>query len=133
LIEFIENKDSDPKDGVWLVIVFGLSAFIGQISKNYSYFLSYLLAVKIRKTLMSSLYDKLGKVTMESIIKTNSGKIITIISSDIFAIEKQLIFVPLPFIAPLLNAGCFIYIGFKAAWYYSLALVGLVILITISQ
>jgi ABC-type multidrug transport system fused ATPase/permease subunit len=95
--------------------------------------MSYCLALKIRKTLMSSLYDKLGKVSMESVIKTNSGKVITIISSDIFSIEKQLIFVPLTIISPFLNIGCFFYIGFKVGWHYGVALLGIVIIIMLFQ
>ena len=75
------------------MVVFSLSTIIGQTLKNQGLFYVMVVALKIRKALIVTMYDKIGTLSMESLIKANSGKVITLISSDIFQTEKQTIFV----------------------------------------
>ena len=38
----------------------------------------------MRKTLVSAMYDKVSVLSMKSLTETNPGKLITLISADIF-------------------------------------------------
>jgi len=42
------------------------------------------MAINIRKVLVSSIYDKVGKLSIKSLTETNSGKLISLVSSDLF-------------------------------------------------
>ena len=82
------------------------------------------MSVLVRRTLVAGMYDKVVKLSMKSLIETNSGKLITLISSDIFSIERGLMFSPFILAAPFINIACYIFIGFTAGWWYSLAIFG---------
>lgn len=58
------------------------------------------MAVKVRKTFVSSMYDKVGSLSMKSLTETNSGKLITMISADIQSMERGLTYGPMMFTAP---------------------------------
>ena len=85
-------------------------------------FRSYRLALKLRKTLMSALYDKIAELSMESLIKTNSGKLVSVFSSDIYSIERGLYMAPIALGAPIINVFSIILIGLMIGWWYSLGL-----------
>jgi ABC-type multidrug transport system fused ATPase/permease subunit len=87
----------------------------------------------MRRTLISGMYDKVAKLSMKSLIETNSGKLITLISSDIFSIERGLSNAPYILAAPFINIAAYIFLGFSAGWWYSLATFGLWILVFIGQ
>jgi hypothetical protein len=40
--------------------------------------------LRLRKTLMTIMIDKVGKLSTQSMVKTNPGKLIAIIASDIY-------------------------------------------------
>ena len=52
---------------------------------------------------MSALFSKVVKLSMKSITVTNSGKLISLISADLFLIEKGLAVFPIMFAAPFIN------------------------------
>lgn len=72
---------------------------------------------------MVALYDKIAELSMESLIKTNSGKLVSVFSSDIYSIERGLYMSPTAFAAPFINIFCIILIGIILGWWYSLGLV----------
>lgn len=76
----------------------------------------------MRKTLMCLLFDKIGNLSMKSIIETNSGKLISLISSELFAVERGLNMLPMAVSAPFTNILCYIFIGRLVGWWYSLAI-----------
>ena len=78
-------------------------------------------AVKSRKTLMCLLSEKIGTLSMKSMIETNSGKLISLISSDLFTIERGLCITPMIFAAPFINLSAYAFIGSIVGWWYSLA------------
>lgn len=45
-----------------------------------------------RKVLFLALYDKIGKISQNSTMSTSSSKIIGIVTSDIFATAKLIIY-----------------------------------------
>ena len=61
------------------------------------------LSLRIRRVLCAALYDKEVKLSMKSMTETHSGKLISLISADLFTIEKGLSIFPLLFAAPFIN------------------------------
>ena len=70
--------------GVWLVVVYASMVSFGAIFTNYQIFHSYLMSVRMRKVLVTAMYDKVALLSMKSLTETNSGKLIALISADIF-------------------------------------------------
>ena len=64
------------------------------------------MALKVRKGIMSAIYDKVGSLSMRSLAETNSGKLITMISSDLYSIERGLLQTPVFFCVPWIAAVC---------------------------
>lgn len=78
----------------------------------------------MRRTLVTVIFDKVVKLSMKSLIATNSGKLISVISADLFAIEKTLAFSPLIITFPFVNIFAYILIGFTNSWIDSLIVFG---------
>ena len=49
------------------------------------------------------LFDKVTALSIESLAKTSSGKLIAMISSDLFAVERTFTFAPLIIVSPVCN------------------------------
>lgn len=67
----------------------------------------------MRKTIVSSMYDKVGVLSMKSLTETNSGKLITIISSDVFNVERAVTLLPLLPASPIVLILCLFYISWS--------------------
>lgn len=70
---------------------------------------------------------------MKSMIKTNSGKLISLISSELFAIEKGLCILPIVLSAPFTNLLAYILIGITVGWWYSLGIFLFWVVVIIAQ
>lgn len=70
--------------GVWLVVVYACMVLGGAVFNNYQIFYSYVMSIRMRKILVSAMYDKVSVLSMKSLTETNSGKLIALISADIF-------------------------------------------------
>lgn len=108
------------KNGIILLILFGLCSLISQVLRNYQYFLAYKYSVEARRTLLSLIYDKVGKLSMQSLLKTNASKLITIISSDLFQSENGLSYTNFVLASPLINIVAYTFIGIEIGFWYSL-------------
>jgi len=76
------------------------------------------IALKFRRTLVVALFDKVQGLSMKSMTETNSGKLISLISSDLFQIEKGLSIFPLLFAAPFINLfACYLVANQIGIWY----------------
>ena len=64
------------------------------------------------------MYDKVGVLSMKSLTETNSGKLITLISSDIFVIERPLSLTPYLLASPFLVALSLFLIYLSSEWFY---------------
>ena len=74
----------------------------------------------MRRTLVAVIFDKVCKLSMKSLIATNSGKLISVISADLFKSERSLAFSPLVLAFPIVNAFTYCIIGLTSSWYNSL-------------
>ena len=100
-----------------LICGFGATIFVAAFLVNTYIFQGYVMAVKTRKLLVAALYDKIAKLSMKSMTETNSGKLITIISADIFQLERAFSLAPYAFASPFINLFAFVLIGFLAGVY----------------
>ena len=64
---------------------------------------SYMSAIRARRVLVGSLFNKVTKLSVKSMTETNSGKLIGMISADIFAVERGLGFCTMILAAPFIN------------------------------
>ena len=71
----------------------------------------FMTSIRMRRTLVAVLFDKVCNLSMKSLIATNSGKLISVISADLFAAERSLAFTPLIMAFPFVNGFAYIVIG----------------------
>lgn len=70
---------------------------------------------------------------MKSVALTNSGRLISLVSSEIFAVENQIHTLPVVVSAPFINIACYLIIGFYISWWYTLSSFLLWLLIFVVQ
>jgi ABC-type multidrug transport system fused ATPase/permease subunit len=73
-------------------------------------------SIRMRRTLCATLYDKVTTLSIESLAKTSSGKLIAMISSDLFALERTLTFAAMVLVFPVANLFAHVLIGFYFGW-----------------
>lgn len=121
LIRFQRTPEAPVSEGAYLVVVFCLAIILSSIARNYYYYYTSRITIKIRKILISLIYDKTSKLCLRSLVKMNSGKLITMISTEIFTLERGLTMVPLVFAAPFVNIICYVLIIDMIGWYYAVS------------
>ena len=62
------------------------------------------------------MFDKVTTLSVESLAKTSSGKLIAMISSDLFALERSFTFAALILVFPVCNLFTFLYVGSRFGW-----------------
>jgi ABC-type multidrug transport system fused ATPase/permease subunit len=102
LINYVKSDDEDKATGFKQVFLFMGCMFLSLIGRNRYIMLGTRLALMIRRTLVSFLFRKVIRLSMKSICITNSGKLISLISSDLFLVEKGLSTVPVLFASPFI-------------------------------
>jgi ABC-type transport system involved in cytochrome bd biosynthesis fused ATPase/permease subunit len=122
LINYIKDPEAETQEAVIVCSGFTLLVFTAIMFKNKSLDLGFRLGINMRKILIASMYDKLGKLSIKSLTSTNSGKLVTLASADIFMVEKGLAFSPLLISAPLINLLVWILVGIMEGWLYSLVI-----------
>lgn len=83
LIGFIKNPEAEVWEGIGYLAIFATLMFLAAFFRNYYIADGFVIAIKVRKTLIAALYTKISKLSMKSLTETNSGKLVTIVSGDI--------------------------------------------------
>ena len=83
-----------------------------------------MVSIRMRRTLCGVLFDKVTALSVESMQKISSGKLVSMISSDLFALERQLTFSTMILVQPFANLFTFLLIGFNFGWWSSLIVLG---------
>ena len=120
LIGYLNDEDAQLKHGIAYLMVFAAMMCGSVINKNKYIFDGYVQAIKLRKTIIASLYDKVAKLSMKALAETNSGKLVTIVSGDIQSVERALAMVPIVIAAPFVNITAYIVLGLTSGWQYAL-------------
>ena len=91
--------------------------------RNYYIIIGIQFSLKLRRTLVACLFDKCVNLSMKSITETNSGKLISLVSADLFTVERGLAFFPIMISSPILNLiGCYF-----LSYMTSLKIIGIVL------
>ena len=113
------------RDGIIYISIFGASILIGSFLRGYYVFNGYMMGIRGRKVLVTAMFNKVAKLSMKSLTRTNSGKLVTLISSDILNLERSMTMTPMLFSAIALNISCYIVIGYIfQSWVYVAIIVG---------
>jgi len=94
---------------------------------------SSIFSVSIRKCLISVLFDRVNKLSARSIAETSSGKLVSLISSDIFTTEKGLISSPMLVTSPLINVYAFYLLYSTAGWEHMVIVLVIWLLVLLMQ
>mgnify|MGYP000864340044 CR=1 FL=1 len=116
-----------------LVALFSFSILIGSLLRNFYIYYGQMMSLEIRKLLISAIYDNVNKLSMRSLTETNSGRLITMVTSDIFNLERSLSMAPLGLASPFINLACYGLIWHIAGWPYAIAILGLWIFAVLFQ
>jgi len=77
-------------------------------------------SIRIRRILVSVLYDKVQRLSVKSMTMTDSGKLISLISADLFQVERGLSFLPTVISSPFINIVAYSFLGITIGYYYTL-------------
>jgi ABC-type multidrug transport system fused ATPase/permease subunit len=116
IINYLKDESASLTDGIILICIFGVLMTVGALCKNFFVFSGYQTAIKIRKTLIAAMYSKISRLSMQSLTETNSGKLITIVSGDIQAIERSLAICSIVLAAPFINLIAYTVLIFTSGW-----------------
>ena len=133
LIDYLRDEQADYTEGIKLIAIFSLVCIIQQLCRNYYIHLGYMTSIRMRRTLVAVIFDKVCHLSMKSLIETNSGKLISVISADLFAAERSLAFSPIILAFPFVNAFTYTLIGLLSSWANSLIVFGIWIIMVVIQ
>lgn len=133
LAAYIVKEEEDMLEAAILVAIFSLSILCSSLFRNFYIYYGYIMSLEARKLLIAAVFDKVSKLSMRSLTETNSGKLITLVSSDIFTLERPLSMAPFGVASPLINLACYGLIWVIAGWPYALIIFGLWILTVLCQ
>lgn len=121
------------EEAVILVASFSVCILIGALTRNFYIYYGYIMSIELRKILISAMYDKVSKLSMRSLTETNSGKLIALVSSDIFTLERPLSVAPFALCSPMINLACYGLIWHIVGWSYAVTIFGLWIFTIVLQ
>jgi hypothetical protein len=83
ILRYLKDDDAPWTDGAKLVSIFAALILVGNFLRNYYVFNGLTMGVRIRKTLVGGMFNKVGRMSLKSMARTNSGKLVALISADI--------------------------------------------------
>ena len=128
LINYIRDPDAPLINGLLYTAIFSLFIASQQLLRSLYWHMGFMTSIRMRRTLVAVIFEKVTKLSMKSLIATNSGKLISVISSDLFAIERSLSFSPLLITFPFVNILTYVIIGLISSWTNSVIVFGIWIL-----
>ena len=133
LIKYLRDEDAPLEDGIKMAVAFSVIQITNTLCKNFYVHYGFLTSIRMRRTLVAVIFNKVTKLSMKSLIATNSGKLVSVISSDLFQAEKSLAFSPLIFSFPIVNIFAYCIIGVTSSWINSLIVFGVWIFMLVIQ
>jgi hypothetical protein len=84
LINFILDEEMDIKWGILHMFIFVFLNFMSLLCRNYYIQYGMITCINIRRTLVAALFKKVESLSMKSLSETSSGKLVSLISADMF-------------------------------------------------
>ena len=116
LIRYLRDPDAPLEDGIKFVSIFLVVNIFSALCRNFYIHYGFITSIRMRRTLVAVIFDKVINLSMKSLIATNSGKLISVISADLFAVERSLAFSPLILAFPFVNGFAYVVIGLTSSW-----------------
>ena len=133
LIRYLQDESAPVEKGIELLVIFIVVNIISLLCRNYYIHYGFITTIRMRRTLVAVIFDKVINLSMKSLMATDSGKLISVISADLFAAEKGLAFSPLILAFPIVNAFAYAVIGLTSNWLNSLIVFGIWIFMLLVQ
>lgn len=102
-------------EGAIVILSFILIQLIAIMFRTAYLFYSNKLSVKITSSMACLMYQKILRMSQSSITETSSGKLISLVTSDLQNLEKTMWYIPYIIVGPILTIAWFAYF---AIWYY---------------
>jgi ABC-type multidrug transport system fused ATPase/permease subunit len=125
LANYLMDDEANQNDALIYLAIFTSCVLMSVLIRNFYIYYGYFMSLEIRKTLITAMYDKVAALSMRSLTETNSGKLITLVSSDIFTLERPLSMAPFGLAAPIINIFCYLLIWYVAGWPYAIIVGGI--------
>jgi len=93
----------------------------------------YITAISMRRMLVTNLYDKVVILSLKSMTQTNSGKLISLISSDLVTVESGLAYFGVMLCAPFVNVVAYVLLANVVGVKYTLVAVALWVVLMLLQ
>jgi len=87
----------------------------------------------MRKVIIQSMYHKISKLSTKSLTETNSGKLITIISGDMFNAERITSVLAILFACPFVVLLCLVYVTINSGIVYAGVLLAVFLFCALGQ
>ena len=120
IIKFLLNENATTQEGLITIGVFVVAILLGQTVKSIYQMQGYYFALRMRKLLVAAIFDKVARLSAKSLAQTSSGKLITLVSADIFMIERGLMFLVFPWCSLIINISAMTLLIITAGWQYGL-------------
>jgi ABC-type multidrug transport system fused ATPase/permease subunit len=119
MIRYITDKDMHYSWGILYVFIFLLCNLASSLLRNQYIMWGMRTSIKNRRTLVAAMFEKVGNLSMKSLSETNSGKLVSLISSDLMATERGLAFSAMIIASPIVNIFAYSLIGVFYSWEYA--------------
>jgi ABC-type multidrug transport system fused ATPase/permease subunit len=95
-------------------------------NKGFEFYMMF--GVHVRRTINYALFQKCSKISIKSLAESSSGKLINLVSADLFQVDNGLMFSGLIIAAPLLNIVVYAIIAYLYDFRYSLVVFGIALI-----
>lgn len=134
ILKYLKDDCAVWTDGLRLVLIFAGLILVGNFIRNYYVFNGLVMGVRVRKTLVGAMFNKVGRMSMKSMARTNSGKLVALISADIMQIERPITLICVALSGGFLNITVFLIIGFLfQKWIYVAFIAGVWVVMLTAQ
>ena len=116
MITYIRSKDRKVSEGIRLIAIFAAAQLLAQLFRNRYILYGFESSIKLRRLLVGALYDKVVRLSMKSMTETSSGKLISLISADLFQVERGMSFFPVVIAAPFIIIAAYAILALTVGW-----------------
>ena len=92
--------------------LFGATMLVSSVFRNQYIYVGLSTSIRTRKILVTAMYNKVGKLSTKSLGRINTGKLVSLVSGDLFNLEKMLTITPMAVSGVLLNLTAYVLIGY---------------------
>lgn len=110
-IKWLRDSSQDTWIGFVVAISIAIILLISFVIRHQFFFIAMNTGTRIRKGLTGLIFQKCMKFNQKSLAKASTGKIVTIVSGELQAIEMGLTLMPYVVISPITTTVAFVLIG----------------------